>query len=511
MTNNNVLVKLIKLKATADILGGEFFFATSEGKDPEHLENSNLLPDGMYIRLNGSDGSLAYISAFELNDIITNITNIVNLKANQSDITILQELIADKASNTDIGVIKSELENKTDKTNFDDLTKVVQNKVNKSELDDLTEVVQNKVNKSELDDLTKVVQNKVNKSVVDSLIELVNNKANLTEFNNIVNDIKSLQTTVSTITDSNIINILKAQIEELKSKLNNCLDINDLTLINNKIRQLTEKDEFITAKLEEIDTLLNSKASNVYVQNKVNEINNTINVLNSAINSKANKSDVLVKANKSDLDTLVSTVTKLNTKVTSLNKDLGDITSEFSQNINSKVNSTEYNTVISDINTQLNNKTNNSEFTNIINNITNRLTNIDEKHTNCSSSLSADIDELECEFDNTIRELRSIADSQNNKLSNQEKTINTIQNITTQNANQLKQTWVRVLSTNEYKNLNKLTDDITVYNPRYKYPNTVYFVVDFNIPKAIYIGDILIAKANQTGPAGFSYNFPITF
>ena len=35
------------------------------------------------------------------------------------------------------------------------------------------------------------------------------------------------------------------------------------------------------------------------------------------------------------------------------------------------------------------------------------------------------------------------------------------------------------------------------YNSRYKYPNTVYLVVDFNKPKAIYIGDILGAQEQK--------------
>ena len=40
------------------------YFATEEGKDPEFLENGDLLANGMYIRLNGSDGSVAYITTY---------------------------------------------------------------------------------------------------------------------------------------------------------------------------------------------------------------------------------------------------------------------------------------------------------------------------------------------------------------------------------------------------------------------------------------------------------------
>ena len=39
----------------------------------------------------------------------------------------------------------------------------------------------------------------------------------------------------------------------------------------------------------------------------------------------------------------------------------------------------------------------------------------------------------------------------------------------------------------------------------------IYLIVDFNKPKAIYIGDILVAQAEQKGSVGFAYTFPIVF
>ena len=486
---------LIKLKATADVLGGEVFFATENGTDPEYPNNGELLPNGLYIRLNGSDGSLAYISAFALNNVINNINANIAVKANQVDINTLQNLLESKATDTDIALLKADIDTKAEL----------------STVTNLSNVVADKVNKTEFETLSNVVDIKANISTVDALIEIVNSKASLKDVNNIVKDIKVLQNALATITDPNIINVINSQINNLSSELKKCLTADDLIAINNKFNQISNADANINERISEIENNLNKKASTVYVQGQVNDLNNTINNVIESVNAKANKADVAVKTNKSDFDSLVKKVTNLNTKVSSLDYDFNTKVSEFNSSISSKVNKTNYDKTIEDINNQLLNKTDNAVFTDTINKLTSRLTTLDDKHKSDNSILATDIDELECEFENIVSELRNLAESQNNKIKNHETAINDIKSIATQNTDKLKQSWVRVLSTNEYKNLNKLTDDITIYNPRYKYPNTVYLVVDFNVPKAIYIGDILIAKAEQTGPAGFSYNFPIIF
>ena len=53
---------LTKIQSTADILGGAVFFANENGQDPEY-PGVELVPNGMYIRLEGSDGSIS-IAAF---------------------------------------------------------------------------------------------------------------------------------------------------------------------------------------------------------------------------------------------------------------------------------------------------------------------------------------------------------------------------------------------------------------------------------------------------------------
>ena len=59
----------------------------------------------------------------------------------------------------------------------------------------------------------------------------------------------------------------------------------------------------------------------------------------------------------------------------------------------------------------------------------------------------------------------------------------------------------------EYNSLAPINEN----NPFAKQPNVVYMLVRYNKPIAIYIGDILIAKAEQKGSVGFTYTFPIVF
>lgn len=502
---------LIKLQATADILGGSFFFANDDGADPEYINNKGLIPNGMYIRLEGSDGSMAYISAFELDNILNTVSNIASLKANQSDIDIIQSLLESKASDTDIAILKTAIDDKADKSDFEDLVSTVNSKVDYTDFTLLKNKVDTKTDKTEFEKLINTVNNKSDKSAVDALVNIVNNKASINEVNNIIKDINVLRATLNSITDNNVINNINTQLLHLTNELKNCGTLADLDIINTKINRLNNSNKSLNQKIIVFENELNKKASLTYVQNKVTDINNTISGLINTVNSKANKTDVAVKANKSDFDSLLTTVTDLNVKVNNINTELKSKVNDFTANIKLKANKNETEKSLNDIKSTLTEKTDISMFHETINRITSRLSNLETKHNTDNNNLETIVSELECEFENILTELRSTTTTQNNIISTQNNLINNIQANIAENTNKLKQPWVRVLSTNEYKNLNKLTDNITIYNPRYKYPNILYFVVDFNVPKAIYIGDIQIAKAEQKGSIGFSYTFPISF
>ena len=125
---------LTKIKSTADILGGDVFFANAEGLDPENLNSPELLPNGMYIRLEGSDGSRAYISAYEIDRSISTIINLSKDKANQADVDALQALLESKASDTDIELLRSDLEGVATKTEVEAVAASLTGKADKTEL-----------------------------------------------------------------------------------------------------------------------------------------------------------------------------------------------------------------------------------------------------------------------------------------------------------------------------------------------------------------------------------------
>jgi hypothetical protein len=112
----------------------------------------------------------------------------------------------------------------------------------------------------------------------------------------------------------------------------------------------------------------------------------------------------------------------------------------------------------------------------------------------------------------TISSINTKLTEQTNTTKNMTKTVDKLSAWKDETAKNLKSQWVRVLSSKEYKALRPAGENtLQDYNPRYRYPNTVYLVVDFNKPKAIYIGDILVAQAESKGSIGFAYTFPIAF
>ena len=146
---------LTKIRSTADILGGTVFFATDNGTDPEYPMNEGLLAKGMYIRLEGSDGSVAYISAFEIDKAIGIIAGVTRTKAEQSDIDTLHELLVNKVS----------------KTEFDLLQNEVNNKASKADVDNLLDTFNDKANTDEIEALSKKINTKADQSVIDEIIK----------------------------------------------------------------------------------------------------------------------------------------------------------------------------------------------------------------------------------------------------------------------------------------------------------------------------------------------------
>lgn len=502
--------ELIKLKATADILGGDVFFATDEGCDPEHIENSDLLPNGMYIRLNGSDGSIAYVSAFELDNVLSTLNNMILSKADATDIDTLLYEVENKASKTDLDLLISDIQNKASKTEVDNLLDTIDTKVSQSVVDEIIESLNNKANQEFVQSLVTKIDNKANANVVDTLTISVANKADKATVVQLLADVRTLQETVQSLTSTDGIDAINRQIAYLNNEIVKRLTIDDLSTINRNITNLQSDNEEIISRLDNAEVNINKKASTTYVQGKINELNNSITSISSQISNKANKVDLASKASKSDLDNVVAKSNSNAIEIENIKLDVDDKYDDLASKIDKKATKSDVDESIKTINDNLVNKVDKVTFNDEIESLDSNIQNLRESHSNRISNVQGSIDELECEVNNALSSMQASINAQSKTVATHTNDITKLKNTSAEHSDQLKQTWVRVLSTNEYKRLAVPPAGVP-YNPRYKYPNTLYLVVDFGKPKAVYIGDILIAKANQEGSIGFAYTFPIVF
>ena len=501
---------IIKLKSTADILGGNIFFATEAGTDPEHSQNGGLLPNGMYIRLEGSDGSLAYVSAYELDKALEVINDLSTNKADQSDVDVLQSLLESKASDADLELLQNEVSTKASKAELDEAVASVSDKVDQSTIDSLIEQLNAKADDSTVNLLSAALATKADKEVVDLLVTNVNTKADADDVTEMLADLNALKETVQLLSNTDAIAAINTQIANLTAEIAKKIELSTIQPTINNVNSLTELTTILNERVELVEDKLTKKATTTYVQGQVNEINSTVSSLAKQVATKADKNDVAIKANKTDYDNLVKKVTAINSSLSDIESTVNSKVDEFTTNLNKKADATYVNTKVDEFTTNLNSKVDRNTFNTAINELTNDLREVESNSTQMSQSVNSAIEELECEVNNTLAEFRASVNNQSKTITNQGTQITKLQESSSTYAEQLKQTWVRVLSSNEYKKLTTPPEGVP-YNPRYKYPNTVYLVVDFNKPKAIYIGDIMVAKSEQGGSVGFAYTFPIIF
>ena len=502
--------ELIKLKATADILGGDVFFANEHGADPENPTNDGLLANGMYIRLNGSDGSVAYISAYELDKSIEIINQMTVDKANKADVDTLQSLLEGKASDIDLQLLQAQVDLKASQTDVDDLFDRVNRKVDQSTIDDIVLQLNAKANADTVTALSEQVSTKAEQADLTALTTTVGTKANQAAVTAMEADIAALQETVQLLTNTDSIAAINAQITYLNNEINKLKLDSDLTDTTNAVNAVVSANNALTERVDSLEVNLAKKATTVYVQGQVNEINANLTNINKRIDTKAEKTDVIIKANKSDLDTVVNRINAMGVSIDSMSTLVDTKVNEFTEELAGKASKSLVDTKVNEFTEELARKTDRSLFNTTITRIDNKLNDIEETHTASFNRLSGDIDTVECEVNNTISELRSSLNAQTKQLTSQNTEINKLKTNSDAYSEKLKQNWVRVLTSNEYKKLRTAPEGVP-YNDRYKYPNVVYLVVDFNKPKAIYIGDILVAQAEQKGSIGFAYTFPIVF
>lgn len=498
---------LTKIKSTADILGGSVFFANADGFDPEYPENGDLLANGMYIRLEGSDGSVAYISAYEIDKSLEIIDRMTKGKANQADVDVIIETLNDKVSKTDIELFQSELDAKASQESLNDLSAIVSNKASVDDVIELEETVSSKADRSVVDSLSEQVLNKADKDVVDSLSESVLEKADKTTVDSLKQDVKNLQEILETLSDASSIEAIRSQITYLNNEINKKLTVDDIVPITSKLNELSAIDSSYNTRLETVETNLNKKASNIYVQRQVADIHGVLTNMATTVDAKASKTEVAAKAAKDDVDKLTKKVTDLNSTVATRLGSLDNNYQELVDNLGNKADRTSVDSSLNEINSKLIGKAEKADVNKSISDLNTRLYNVESKKDNNYAELSESISDLECNVNNTLTEFRSTINSQSKQIIAQTTQITNLQKTDVEMQEKLKNEWVRVMTPEEYNRLAAVDDK----NPFAKKANVIYMLVRYNKPVAVYIGDILIAQAEQKGPQGFAYNFPIIF
>ena len=502
MSTNSIL---LKLNATADILGGEVFFTDENGTDLKY-NNTGLNPNAMYIRLEGSDNSTAYISANELETILNDIRKSTVDKVNQ----IYDALKDDTVSDADIEFIKSDLETKVNITEFTKLLNTVEDKADQSTIDSIIETINAKADKTVVQALKEAIDNKPEITDIEAVVERILKTTTIQEVTILAQDVDVLKNSISSLADKDVIDSINKKITELEQQINNKLGDTDLSIITSKIIDIYKRINNINTRLDATDNILSDKASTSYVNEKVTELNYDLVAVNNKLNYKADKADVIIKANKTDLDTVTKRVSNLISDVTELQKSAITTNNNIYDKLSEKADNKKLNEELNRINLELKNKAN-ASVANDVASVINSFTRISEHYKDKFIELKQDILDLECELNNISINCTSSNKDLVNSINACNDRIDAIKdNINTQ-AEQLKYPSIRILSTREYNRLTRVPSYIDYYSPYYIYPDILYFVVDFNKPKALYIGDVLIAKAEIKGSIGFAYTFPISF
>lgn len=504
---------LFRLQAAADIIGGDVFYATDEGKDPEYEQSSDLYPNGMYIRLNGSDGSVAYVSAYEIDKAIGIIGEMSMSKAAAADLDSLRAEVEQKASALDIELIESELEGKASKSEFDAYTDSITSKADKTVVDSLILAVNGKADKSVVEALSSAISSKADDELVQTLIESISTKADNSTLEALRRDVAAIQNALGSVDNETSVNALKAQIEYLNSEIKKKLTVNDLVPLQTGISNLGTADDAIRERIETLETNIVKKASTVYVQGQVNELNHAITSLAVKVDTKADKSVVDTKAAKADLDKLVKNVTSLNTNVNASIDAIEAKNDEIIASLETKASAEALEAARNEFNTAIANKANKGDIDDSINKLTAKLNTVESEQAEINDHLYKVIDDLDCNVDNELNEIRNSITIQSKQIDTATSQINKLQESEIKFTEQLRNEWVRVMTPEEYKRLAPVGDTYSdgSLNPYAKQANTIYMLVRYNKPIAVYIGEVLIAQAEQRGSVGFAYTFPISF
>ena len=498
--------------ASSCIAGGSVIKANAEGFDPEYLNYGGLLPNGLYIRIDTIEGDHIYISAFEIDKAISIIGDMSMGKANTADLVALALEVEHKASDMDIELIQSELATKANKSRVDSLADSIKDKVSRTEFENLQLTVGDKADRLTVDNIINTLDDIVSDDRLNIALQELGTKADKQTVETLKADINTLKNTVKNIADSATVEAIEMQIEHLNDELNKKLTSDDLQTVQTNISNVSVKTADLLERMVAVEGGLKQKASTVYVQTQVSEVNDAVTALAGKVDTKADKSELATKADKDALHTLSNRVTTISNETNDRLERIEDGYDEMNGNITEKVN-TSVNLALGDINRTLSSKADKSSVLENISSLSSRVTNVERTHSTDIGQVRGEIEELECDFTNNLNELQATVYTQSRLINSQATQISQLQETDKKYSEQIGNEWVRVMTPEEY---NRLAPVGSVYgdgkpNPYAKKPNVIYMLVRYNKPISVYIGDVLIAKAESKGPQGFAYNFPIPF
>jgi hypothetical protein len=504
MSNNSINANII----------GTTFVSTPEGKDPEY-DVVGLTPNALYFRIDDNNGGFNYIYANEISRSIKSVDAAVSNKASISDLTELESNISENKNlfNDRLNNIQIQLNNKAEKSDCDAF--VGEDYALKSDLQHLQSIVSNKMDVTALEDFKYEVTAAVSgeDSIVGSLEVLANhNKKSIDE---IQKDIEALRKVSDDLSDTGVIDAIQLQIAALETQLSNKIaeNISDIADIESSIDNVNTRVSVLTGQVSNVNNAINRTASKVYVETEINRIDDTIDSINAELNTKASAAQLTKKASKAELDNVAEKINNINNTVGNRLNTLEIEQKKLSNNLSTKANQDYVDDELSVIERDLTTKANIIDVNKNISSIEKRLTTLELSNEDSSEDLDKRVDTVESGLNSLSTQFKSVNNNYTDKFNDYDKQFKSLNNTDRDIKQQLKNEWIRVMTPAEYQNLptNPNYSDGS-RNPYALQPNTIYFLVKYNKPYALYIGSTLIAKVEEkNGNAGFVYSFPIVF
>ena len=477
-----------------NITSGIVIRTDSNGKDVDYPNITGLLENSLYIRLVSSDNKVLHISAFEIDKALSIISGMSNNKVDKTELDALIEQLNGKASSVQLSMLEDFISNKADK----------------SDVDEISDIIVDKADKSTVDTLINTVDGKADKSTVDTLINTVDDKADKNELVKLKQDLATLENTLNSLSDNATISAITAQINYLNNEIQKRLTIDDLNRVNTNTSNLSNKLDSNIEKIENINKELINKASISFVQKEVNELHNALTAFTSQVKNKADKVELSSKASQSDVNLLVQRISNINSLTTEELSKLNKCCDEIQNDIDKKVSKSLFDSTTNELSEEINKKANKEEVSKNIEELTKQINSIDIDTP--IQSIEDSIHNIETSFNNTISTVRSLVNTHDRQIQQQNTQISKLQEKDNKLELAANNEWVRVMTPEEYNRLaNNPNYADGSKNPYAKQPNTIYMLVRYNKPIAVYIGTVLIAEAKQDGSVGFAYEFPIIF